>query len=121
MAEPRRSKTRECVLSGSVIDLMVSFQVYTPINQKNLKKKHGSSSQFSWDHVEVVNYLPNQKEVRLLPPPLLTECHSAWLHTLDFLAPLVALTPVSRTTFLGAPRLFQPLGNVACSPYLALR
>ena len=79
-------------------DLMLSFQMYTPINQKNLKKKHGTASQFSWDDVEVVNYLPNPDQVRLLPPPLLTECHSAWLHTLDYLKPLVSLTFVSRTT-----------------------
>ena len=60
--------------------------------------RYGTASQFCWDSVEVVNYLPNQSEVKLLPPPLLTECHSAWLHTLDHLKPLVNLTPVSRST-----------------------
>ena len=40
----------------------------------------------------------NGIEALLLPPPLLTECHSAWLNTFDFLKPLVDLLPFPRVT-----------------------
>ena len=80
-----------------MVDLLISFQILSPLNKKNLKRKHGQTSHLEWEHTSVVNYLPSPDEAALLPPPLLTECHATWLHTLDFLKPLVNLIPVERT------------------------
>ena len=65
---------------------------------KEFKRKYGLSTQFSWDRIDVVNYLRTAEEGALLPTPLLTEIHSAWMHTLDFLKPLTPLTPAARPT-----------------------
>ena len=81
-----------------LVDLLISFQIYTPLNKKNLKRKYGHTSHLNWEHISVVNYLPSPDEAALLPPPLLTECHATWLNTIDFLKPLVNLLPVERTT-----------------------
>ena len=81
-----------------LIDLLISFQIYTPLNKKNLKRKYGHTSHFQCEHISVVKYLPSSDEAALLPPPFLTECHATWLNTIDFLKPLVNLLPVERTT-----------------------
>ena len=81
-----------------LVDLLISYQVHTPLNKKNLKRKHGHISHLDWEHISVVNYLPSPGEAALLPPPLLTECHATWLNTIDYLKPLVNLLPVERTT-----------------------
>ena len=81
-----------------LVDVLISYQIYTPLNKKNLKRKHGHTSHLDWEHISVVNYLPSPEEAALLPPPLLTECHATWLNTIDFLKPLVNLLPVERTT-----------------------
>ena len=64
-----------------MIDLLISFQICTSLNKKNLKRKHGHTSHLQWEHISVVNYLPSSDEAALLPPPFLTECHATWLKT----------------------------------------
>ena len=52
-----------------LVDLLISYQVHTPLNKKNLKRKHGHISHLDWEHITVVNYLLSPGEAALLPPP----------------------------------------------------
>ena len=101
-----------------MVDLLISFQVLTPFSEKNLKRKHGHTSHFKRDDISVANYLPSPDEAALLPPALLTECHAAWLHTLDYLKPLVNLIPVGtyNQPLFSVPGLFQYVADVAFPP-----
>ena len=75
---------------------------YVPVDctseQKNLRKKHGHCSHISWDQIKFTNHLPSREESLPLPPPLLTECHSMWMHTIQHLSPLVHLCPYAQVT-----------------------
>ena len=81
-----------------MVDFFITFQVTSPVNKKNLRKKHGHCTHISWDHIKYTNHLPSKEETLLLPPPLLTECHSMWMHTIQYLAPLVHLCPFAQVT-----------------------
>ena len=54
-----------------MVDLLISYQVMTPLNKKNLKRKHGHISHLPWEHISVVNYLPSPAQAAILPPPLI--------------------------------------------------
>ena len=81
-----------------MVDFLISFQITVPVNKKNLRKKHGRCSFISWDKIKFTNHLPSREETLLLPPPLLTECHSMWMHTIQHLIPLVPLCPYAQVT-----------------------
>ena len=85
-------------LVDMMVDFFITFQVTSPVNKKNLRKKHGHCSHISWDHIKYTNHLPSKEEALLLPPPLLTECHSMWMHTIQYLTPLVHLCPYAQVT-----------------------
>ena len=92
-----------------LLDLLITFQVTTPLNKKNMKQKHGHCTHLPWEQIRFTNYLPSKEESSLSPPPLLTECHSSWMNTLEFLKPLVNLcTRISR----------RPLAHVGYSNML---
>ena len=85
-------------LMEMMVDFFISFQVTSPVNKKILRKKHGHCSHISWDQIKFTNHLPSREESLLLPPPLLTECHSMWMHTIQYLVPLVNLCPHAQVT-----------------------
>ena len=55
-----------------LVDLLISYQIYTPLNKKNLKRKHGDTSHLDWEHISVVNYLPSPKRLPFCPPSSLS-------------------------------------------------
>ena len=84
-----------------MVDLLITFQISTPVNKKNLRKKHGHSrhsSHLAWEHIKYTNLLPSKEETSLLPPHLLKECHSMWMHTIQYLLPQVNLYPHAQVT-----------------------
>ena len=85
-------------LMKMMVDLFLTFQVTAPVNKKNLRKKHGHCSHIPSDQIKFTNHLPSGEESLLLPPPLLTECHSMWMHTIQHLSPLVNLCPYAQVT-----------------------
>ena len=74
-------------LMEMMVDLFVTFQVTAPVNKKNLRKKQEHCSHITWDQIKFTNHLLSKEESSLWPPPLLTECHSMWMHTLQHVSP----------------------------------
>ena len=71
------------------------LQVRTPLKQRQLRQKHSEQS-LPWDTNKCQNYLPSHAESSLLPGPLLSILSCIWLHTLNFLLPLIPMVPCGR-------------------------
>ena len=95
-------------MHGYMLDLLMSFQVLTPLKRKALKRKHGHATQFNWDQIDVVTNLPTSEETTLLPFAY-SMPHGFIAYTGLFTA-IVRLDPADRIT----RRSLSHIGYLGC-------